>query len=45
LILGQFICSYRAIFAQNLQPEISAEAGRILLRRSRDIREAIFKAG
>lgn len=45
LILGQFICSYRAIFAQNLQPEISAEAGRILLRRSRDIREAIFRAG
>ena len=45
LILGQFISSYRAIFAHNLQPEISAEAGKILLRRSRDIREAIFRAG
>jgi hypothetical protein len=45
MILGQFISSYRAIFAQNLPQEVAADAGRILLRRSRDIREAIFRVG
>jgi hypothetical protein len=45
LIMGQFLGLYRGSFAQDPTPNIMAEAGGIIHKRTREIRDAIFKAG
>ncbi|HEX2407819.1 MAG TPA: hypothetical protein VHJ38_11515 [Nitrososphaeraceae archaeon] len=45
VIIGLFLGLYRGFFAQDPPPNVMAEAGRIIYKRTREIREAIFKAG
>ncbi len=44
-IMGAFVSFYRSSFAQNLPPNLQTEVGQIIFRRTREIREAFFKAG
>lgn len=44
-ILGQFGAIYKMVYSQNPTPDIAQEVIDILFRRSREIREAIFRQG
>lgn len=44
-IMGIFLSLYRTSLAQDLSPNIQVEVSKIIFRRTREIREAIFKAG
>jgi hypothetical protein len=44
-IIGQFETIYKVMYFQNLTPDITQEVTNIVLRRSREIREAIFRQG
>jgi hypothetical protein len=44
-VIGQFGTTYKMIYLQNPTPDIYQEVSGIISRRSREIREAIFRQG
>jgi hypothetical protein len=45
LIIGNFLGTYGSTYFPNPPPDLMNEIGDVMVRRARDIREAIFKAG
>jgi hypothetical protein len=43
-IMGLFVSFYRSSLAQDLPPNLQTEVGQIIFRRTKEIREAIFKS-